>query len=411
MLESSLGLPRGSLLQVFESFDPAPVASGSIAQIHKAVLRGERRSENVLVAVKVRHPRVAQLIDMDFRIMSGLARVADMIPALSWLNVRDSVDQFSHTMAAQAHLNVESHHLEVFNNNFRKWRQVRFPQPFYASSSVIIETYEQGTAVSQIIDTYDALAADISSEVGKVSVEEADDDGTSNEVEGRGYEIMPIQLSKFIVTTGLSIYLKMLLTDNLMHADLHPGNIMLDIYNKGDISVGGNSTSKALVPVGIDYKVKGTPGVCLVDAGMVAQLTNDESENFIGLLCSLGDGDGKFAAQCALRFSKDTALSEEEEQAFTDDVCLVFEERCRGYGTNVDVGEVLRGILGMIRKHRVRIDANYATLVVNALCIESLARRVCPSYNVLDAARPMLETYRRIAYTKDGTPRKVRSLL
>jgi aarF domain-containing kinase len=414
IMESSLGLPRGSLLQVFESFDPVPVASGSIAQVHKAVLKGERRDEGVLVAVKVRHPRVAQLIDMDFRIMSGMARVVDMIPALSWLNVRESVDQFSHTMAAQAHLNVESHHLEVLNNNFRNWPTVRFPRPFYSSSSIIIETYERGSAVSKIIDTYDAMAADVSNEMGDVSVEEANDDGSNTEAEGKGYELIPIQLAKFIVTTGLSIYLKMLLTDNLMHADLHPGNIMLDLmHGKTPPNTSGetSSSSTALVPVGIDYKVKGNPFVCLVDAGMVAQLTDEESENFIGLMCSLGDGDGKFAAQCALRFSKDTDLSEEEQQAFIDDVCLVFAECCRGYGTDVDVGNVLQEILGLIRKHRVRIGANYATLVVNALCIESLARRVCPSYNVLDAAKPMLQTYRRIAYTKDGTPRKVRRRL
>lgn len=412
MMESSLGLPRGSLLEVFESFDPTPVASGSIAQVHKAVLRGERKTNGVLVAVKVRHPRVAQLIDMDFRIMSGMARMVDTIPALSWLNVRESIDQFSHTMAAQAHLNVESHHLEVLNDNFSNWKQVKFPQPFYSSSSVIIETYERGTAVSKVIDTYDALAADISSEVGEVSVEEVNDNGSSNEVQGKGYELIPIQLSKFVVTTGLSIYLKMLLTDNLMHADLHPGNIMLDILQGAQGSSPSRNTaqissSTALVPVGIDYRVKGSPLVCLVDAGMVAQLTKEESENFIGLLCSLGDGDGKFAAQCALRFSKHTDLSEGEQQAFVDDICLVFDERCHGYGTDVDVGYVLRGILGMIRKHRVRIDANYATLVVNALCIESLSRRVCPSYNLLDAARPMLQTYRRIAYTKEGIPRKV----
>ena len=404
MMESSLGLPRGSLLDVFESFDPVPVASGSIAQVHKAVLRGERRADGVLVAVKVRHPRVSQHIDMDFRIMSGMARMVDMIPALSWLHIRESVNQFSHTMAAQAHLNVESHHLEVFNNNFRNWPQVSFPKPFYSSSSVIIETYEHGTTVSKILDTYDALAADISSEIGQVSVEEADEDC---EVEGHGHELIPIELAKFIVTTGVSVYLKMLLADNLMHADLHYGNIMLDIHQGGG-SLGSNSSSTALVPVGADHKVMGQPGVCLVDAGMVAQLTNEESENFIGLLCSLGDGDGTFAAECALRFSKDTDLSDEEKQAFTNDVCLIFQERCKGYGTDVDVGDVLRGIMGLIRKHRVRIDANYATLVVNALCVESLARRVCPSYNVLDAARPMLQTYRRIAYTKDGKSRKVR---
>ena len=84
----------------------------------------------------------------------------------------------------------------------------------------------------------------------------------------------------------------------------------------------------------------------------------------------------------------------------------LFDERCRGYGTNVDVGDVLRGVLGLIRIHHVRIDANYATLVVNVLCVESLARRVCPSYNVLDASKPLLQTYRKYFFESDGVTPK-----
>jgi predicted unusual protein kinase regulating ubiquinone biosynthesis (AarF/ABC1/UbiB family) len=151
-------------------------------------------------------------------------------------------------------------------------------------------------------------------------------------------------------------------------------------------------------------------------------------------------------------------MGEEQRAAFARDMVELFEERCRGYGTGVDVGHVLRGVLGLVRKHRVRIDANFATLVravlgrifppggealadgprrdgaltlkacaatlvllasvsacrlslsgrpkvVNCLCVESLGRAVCPSYNVLDAARPLLRSYRRLRYGKDGAPK------
>ena len=40
------------------------------------------------------------------------------------------------------------------------------------------------------------------------------------------------------------------------------------------------------------------------------------------------------------------------------------------------------------------MGANYATLVVNALCMDGLAKRVCPSYNLLDASKPMLKAHR-----------------
>ena len=85
---------------------------------------------------------------------------------------------------------------------------------------------------------------------------------------------------------------------------------------------------------------------------------------------------------------------------FTQDVETLFQNECRGYGTNVQLGDLLRSILVLIRKHHIRIDANYATLLVNALCIESLAKTLVPSYNILDASRPFLTGYKKIC--QDG---------
>ena len=393
--------------------------------MHKANLCG------VPVAVKIRHPRVQQLIDMDFRLMSAAAALVDKLPALSWLHIRESVDQFSHTMAAQAHLQVEAHNLEVLNYNFRRWPKVQFPTPFFASDAVIIETFEPGVISTDIIDKYDTIAAKLNDEKGSVGVkvQEADDDndyvlGERNQSTGgetiAGYDLMPLELSKFLVSTGVSMYLKMLLVDNLMHADLHPGNIMVDARRrrkhqfksaeneKALALVGGSSTSQNLPPeqevMAAMDDVLDHIRITLVDAGMVAKLSDEESSAFIGLLSCLGEGDGAEAADWALRFSVDSGTAVEERQAFVKDMVRLFQERCRGYGTDVDVGHVLRGILGLIRKHRVRIDANFATLVINALCVESLARRVCPSYNVLDAAQPLLQGYRQIRIGKKGVP-------
>ena len=72
----------------------------------------------------------------------------------------------------------------------------------------------------------------------------------------------------------------------------------------------------------------------------------------------------------------------------------LFLERCRGYGTNVQFGEVLRGVLSLVRKHQVSLDANYMTLVMNVLCLEGMAGALLPDYNVLDAARPLLQAHK-----------------
>jgi predicted unusual protein kinase regulating ubiquinone biosynthesis (AarF/ABC1/UbiB family) len=198
-----------------------------------------------------------------------------------------------------------------------------------------------------------------------------------------------------------------------MHADLHPGNIMVDTkYHNNDpirkffndekrLTVYNNETSRKQIRANdmltaIDESIIDEVRISLVDAGMVVKLSDEESSAFIGLLSSLGEGNGDEAAEYTLRFSMErNRMTMAQKRYFVADMVLLFQERCRGYGTNVDVGHVLRGILSLIRKHRVRIDANFATLVINCLCIESLARRVCPSYNVLDAGRPLLQGYRR----------------
>ena len=79
-------------------------------------------------------------------------------------------------------------------------------------------------------------------------------------VGGSGGATLPPSVARFVVTRGEDLYLKMLLVDNLMHADLHPGNILLH------------------APCGA------APTLVLIDAGMVARLRPVESQNFIGFL-------------------------------------------------------------------------------------------------------------------------------
>jgi ABC1 atypical kinase-like domain len=220
-VEDSLGLRKDTLEHVFDQFDEQPLASGSIAQVHKAVLCGRP------VAVKIRHPRVMQLMEIDFRLMMGAAALMDLLPAFSWLHIRETVTQFSYSIAAQAHLQVEAHHLEVLNYNFRRWPRVGFPIPFYASSSVIIETFEPGRIASDIINAYERLATsanngDGSTDPGVEVIEQHDETDAdayqldTPEIAIEGHDIMPLDLAKFMVSKGVGLYLKMLLVDNLV---------------------------------------------------------------------------------------------------------------------------------------------------------------------------------------------------
>jgi hypothetical protein len=148
--------------QLFAHFDPTPLASGSIAQVHRATLRpvqykhyiqqrqqqqhgdnnpaydgghhgdqthhhhqqqqqqqgSEVAREGEQVVIKVCHPNVAQHIRLDFKLVGWLSIAASKLPLLHGLPVRESVAQFSHTMTAQTDLRVEAVHALRFHNNF-----------------------------------------------------------------------------------------------------------------------------------------------------------------------------------------------------------------------------------------------------------------------------------------------------
>ena len=129
---------------------------------------------------------------------------------------------------------------------------------------------------------------------------------------------------------------------------------------------------------------------------MVSPLTHSESDRFVGLIEAIGAADAKAAAKNLRAFDPANAknLSRDQVRAFDDEVKLLFREKCRGYGTGVDFGDVVRGLLELVRKHRVRIGAQYATLVINALCLDGMAGDLLPGYSVLDGARPLLSAHR-----------------
>ena len=227
----------------------------------------------------------------------------------------------------------------------------------------------------------------------------------------------------------------MLLTDNLMHADLHPGNILVQspgMFARGGKGKGQGQGQGQGQGRGGEERTEGAergrgrgkaaedPGhraprdyrIVMVDAGMVARLTRQEQRNFIGLLTAMGEGSGRDAARHLLHFSSASeTYTPAQRGAFEADMTALFAQVCRGYGRNTDIGQALRGILNLCRVHKVSIDANYATLVMNALCLDGMAKLLLPQYNVLDSAEGLLRMNKWVSRVPFGMGGGLRRLL
>lgn len=145
------------LPEIFANFEEEPIASGSVAQVHRATLKYRypgQEIEPIVVAVKVRHPSVADAIRRDFVLLNFLAKILKFVPTLKWSRLEESIQQFAVFMMSQVDLARGAAHLSHFIYNFRRWKDVSFPRPLYplVHPAVLVETYEQGESVLHYVD-------------------------------------------------------------------------------------------------------------------------------------------------------------------------------------------------------------------------------------------------------------------
>ncbi|KAI4296602.1 hypothetical protein L6164_036548 [Bauhinia variegata] len=346
--------------EIFDNFEEVPVASGSIAQVHRASLKyrypGQKQTMPLTVAVKVRHPGVGESIRRDFMIINLVAKISKFIPTLNWLRLDESVQQFAVFMMSQVDLAREAAHLSRFIYNFRRWKDVSFPKPVYplVHPAVLVETYEQGESVSHYVDGLE------------------------------GHD----RIKSALAHIGTHALLKMLLVDNFIHADMHPGNILVRVSQS-------RSPRKRLF--------KSKPHVIFLDVGMTAELSRSDRINLLEFFKAVARRDGRTAAERTLKLSKQQNCP--NPKAFIEEVDEAFAFWGTPEGDLVHPAECMEQLLEKVRRHRVNIDGNVCTVLVTTLVLEGWQRKLDPQYNVMQTLQTLLlraDWAKSLSYTIDG---------
>jgi len=371
--------------ELFVHVEKVPIASGSIAQVYRATLhpsvvatlpyslrhrrtlkksgwlsramrkvyhwglglvapelannaREEADCPKFEVAVKVRHPWVVDQICEDMMILYWISNKISCMPMFEWMDMPVNVDEFAKGLAMQVDLTLEAANLDRFNENFMTVPNVTFPKPVdsFVHSSVLIETFEEGTPITQ-------------------------------------YTEYPHPANRLLAKIGLNSYLKMVIQDNFIHADCHSENILVNIDSNN------------------------RPNVVMLDVGLVTELTPDEQVNIIRLMKSMSTGDGEFAANTMLDISLKsnggtlTHIPNEQIVGFKDDMKVlfgrVFEDEYNLSG-KIEMGGILTQVFQLLRKHEIKFDCNYVMLAVSMAVVEGLARKLDPTLNLLNSVQP-----------------------
>lgn len=339
-IEKAFGRKLG---EIFERFEEEPVASGSVAQVHRATLKYKYAGQPIkptLVAVKVRHPGVSEAIRRDFTILNVFAKMSNLIPTLKWLRLDESLQQFAVFMMSQVDLAREAAHLSRFIYNFRRWKDVSFPKPLYplVHPAVLVETFEHGESVMHYVD----------------------------EFEGND------RIKTALAHIGSHALLKMLLVDNFIHADMHPGNILVRVNHR--------RPQKQLF--------ESRPHVIFLDVGMTAELSNRDRVNLLEFFKAVALRDGRTAAQSTLRLSKQQNCP--NPGAFIEEVEKYFNFWGSPEGGSLHSADCMQQLLELVRHHRVNIDGNVCTVIVTTLVLEGWQRKLDPEYNVMDTLKALI---------------------
>jgi ubiquinone biosynthesis protein len=322
-IEHDLGAPVAKL---FPEFAPVPLASASVAQVHKARLPDGR-----LVAVKVRRPDVVELCTFDLAVMRLGARALNAIPSISTLAPVATVEEFGRAIFSQLDFRVEARNNRRFRENFREEAMVVFPEVIDGLSSerILTMTFIEGTKI--------------------LSTKQTRSD------------------PKRVARLGLRVLLKMIFEDGFVHADLHPGNILITPEDK----------------------------LALLDLGLVGELDGPHRRGFTKFFAAWAQRDGDTMAHLMYEMSanaQETAgHGPPDPEAFERYRAAIIEFVGRYWGQRmgeVQVGKVLFDMLGILRRHRVRVNPTFTIVNIAIAVTEGIGKQLDPELDLMAEALP-----------------------
>lgn len=249
IIESELGVRINKL---FASFDDTPIGSASLSQVYSATLRDGRP-----VAVKVQRPDVATMLREDLDMLARLAGTVGMVSdAPRRYGFADWVAEFRKTVSGELDYRREAENLETFARHLEGYPSIMVPMPIWDYSSARVLTMDRVTG--EKVTRISALR-----------------------------RIDPAEPLGELAADLMRAYLDQVFVHGMIHADPHPGNVLLTSDGR----------------------------LALLDLGMIAHVAPRMRDQILKLLLAVVDGRGEQAAETFVHLS--TRLEDFDEPAFS----------------------------------------------------------------------------------------------
>ena len=321
-----------ALTDIFQSFDETPLAAASIAQVHVATLKSGEE-----VVVKILRPGMHEVIERDLEVLRTLAVLANEY----WEDARrlrpiEVVREYRKTILDELDLMREAGNAAQLKRNFAGSPLLYVPAVHwdYCRVNVIVMERIHGVIVSRM-----------------------------DELRARGTNIAKL------AENGVEIFFTQVFRHNFFHADMHPGNIFVQIDDPQN------------------------PRYAAVDFGIVGTLQPRDqhylAENFMAFF------DRDYARVAALHVEsgwvpKGTRIDEFESAVRT--VCEpIFNKPLK----EISFAQVLLRLFETARRFDMQVQPQLILLQKTLLNIEGLGRELYPELDLWKTAQPILRQWMR----------------
>jgi ubiquinone biosynthesis protein len=315
-IREDLGRP---IEAIFTQFSVKPIASASVAQVHKARLPDGR-----IVAVKVRRPDVLEICAFDLAVMKWVAHILGKLPSLAAVSPESSIEQFARAVYAQLDFRVEARNNARFRENFKNDPDVVFPEVFeeFSSERILCMSHIDG---SKILDAHHRPSD-----------------------------------PKRIARIGLRALMKMIFEDGFVHADLHPGNIF----------------------------VLEDQRIAIVDLGLVGELDPPHRATFSRFFAAWASRDADTMAHLLYSLAVSPASEEDAYQRFRAALVDFMRRTWSQRMSEVHPGKLLLDMLGLLRRHRIRMAPAFTIVNIAIAVTEGIGRQLDPDLDLMAEAIP-----------------------
>ncbi|ETW87038.1 hypothetical protein HETIRDRAFT_166565 [Heterobasidion irregulare TC 32-1] len=409
--------------EVFEEFDETPIGTGAVAQVYRATLKQDLLPPSYFepkrtpksgpgaiapaiipestpsvptasVAIKVLHPRVTKLIARDLAIMSMFAHIITLFPGMHWVSLPEEVEVFGRMMYEQVDLRHEADNLITFEDNFlTRKAPITFPRPLrtWSTKDLLVEEYQKALPLETFLRNG-----------------------------GGPYDDQLAEL-------GLDAFLNMLLLDNFVHSDLHPGNIMVKFtkpsnsaleilknlwtssFTKDKIMLPPNTNAsdcddivtrlRALSssPQAWQHELRMLneegylPELVFIDAGLITTLDAQNRRNFLDLFRAVAEFDGYRTGQLMVERCRTPELAIDTETFALKMQHIVLNVKRKTFSLGqIKISDILTDVLKAVRQHHVKMEGDFINTVISILLLEGIGRQLDPGLDLFKSALPIL---------------------